>query len=94
MNQQHSSTGLYLEDLTVGQRFSSASLTVTAQAIEAFPSEFDPPFHLSEHAAKLTFFAGVAASGWHTAELTMRLNIASSLLLTAKARQPATRREP
>lgn len=78
MNQQHASPSLYLEDLTVGQRFSSASLTVTAQAIQAFAREFDPqPFHVSEDAAKSTFFAGLAASGWHTAALTMRLNVDS-----------------
>jgi acyl dehydratase len=80
MSQQRSSTSLYLDDLTVGQRFSSTSLTVTAHAIEAFAREFDPqPFHLSEDAAKSTFFAGLAASGWHTAALTMRLNVDSGL---------------
>jgi acyl dehydratase len=80
MSQQHSSASLYLDDLAVGQLFSSTSLTVTADAIEAFAREFDPqPFHLSEDAARSTFFAGLAASGWHTAALTMRLSVDSGL---------------
>jgi acyl dehydratase len=64
----------YLEDLSVGQRFTSPTLTVTEQAIKAFAAEFDPqPFHLDDAAAKKTFFGGLAASGWHTAAMTMRL---------------------
>ncbi len=65
---------LYLEDLTVGQTFVSASLTITADEIVAFAGRYDPqPFHLSDDAAKHTLFGGLAASGWHTAALTMRL---------------------
>lgn len=65
---------LYLEDLEVGQTFVSESLVVTAEAIKAFAREFDPqPFHLDEEAAKHSLFGGLAASGWHTAALTMRL---------------------
>ena len=65
---------LYLEDLTVGQTFISSSLTITADEIVAFATQFDPqPFHTDPEAAKQTFFGGLAASGWHTAALTMRL---------------------
>jgi acyl dehydratase len=65
---------LYLEDLTVGQTFVSSSLTITADEIVAFAGQYDPqPFHLDDEAAKRTLFAGLAASGWHTAALTMRL---------------------
>ena len=65
---------LYMEDLSVGQRFTSAKLTVTAEAIKGFARQFDPqPFHLDEAAAATSLFAGLAASGWHTAALTMRL---------------------
>ena len=65
---------LYLEDLHVGQTFVSGSTTVTADEIKAFAREFDPqPFHLDEEAAKDSLFEGLAASGWHTAALTMRL---------------------
>jgi acyl dehydratase len=80
MNRANPSTRLYLDDLSVGQRFSSASLIVTADAIKAFAREFDPQdFHVSEAAAERTFFAGLAASGWHTAALTMRLNVDGGL---------------
>jgi acyl dehydratase len=76
MNPQNVAAGLYLDDLSVGQRFSSATVTVMPEAITGFAREFDPqPFHLSAEAAERTFFAGLAASGWHTAALTMRLNV-------------------
>lgn len=65
---------LYLDDLAVGQRFASGSLAVDADAIKAFARAFDPqPFHLDEAAAEDSLFGGLAASGWHTAALTMRL---------------------
>lgn len=58
----------------------SASLAVTADAIKAFAREFDPqPFHIDEAAAEHTFFGRLAASGWHTAALTMRLNVEGGL---------------
>lgn len=65
---------LYLEDLRVGQTFVTGSVTVTAEAIKAFARDYDPqPFHLDEAAAKDSLFGGLAASGWHTAALSMRL---------------------
>jgi acyl dehydratase len=65
---------LYLDDLRVGQRFISGSLTVDAAQIKAFAAQFDPqPFHLDEAAARNTLFGGLVASGWHTAAMTMRL---------------------
>jgi acyl dehydratase len=65
---------LYLDDLHVGQRFTSGSHAVDEGQITKFASEFDPqPFHLDREAAKGTLFAGLAASGWHTAAITMRL---------------------
>ena len=65
---------LYLEDLHVGQTFVSDPVTVTTDQIKAFAREFDPqPFHLDEAAARDTLFGGLAASGWHTAALTMKL---------------------
>lgn len=67
-------TPLYLDDLSPGQRFTSASLAVDAEAIKDFARQFDPqPFHLDEEAAEASLFGGLAASGWHTAALTMRL---------------------
>ncbi|WP_298354264.1 MaoC family dehydratase [Rhodoblastus sp.] len=65
---------LFLEDLYLGQHFSSGSQEVTAEAIKTFAKAFDPqPFHTDEAAAENTFFAGLAASGWHVAALTMKL---------------------
>ena len=68
------SPGLTLEDFTVGDRFFGGALAVTPDTIKAFAREFDPqPFHMDEVAAKYSFFGGLAASGWHTAAMTMRL---------------------
>lgn len=65
---------LYLEDLAVGQTFTTRTHTIDAGAIQDFAAEFDPQsFHLDEDAAKASFFGGLAASGWHTASITMRL---------------------
>src|SRR5579871_6915781 len=65
---------LYLDDLQVGQRFKSGSYALSADRIKSFAAEFDPqPFHLDEDLASRTVFKGLAASGWHTAAVTMRL---------------------
>lgn len=70
----------WFEDFAVGQVYRSGRLVVDAEAIKRFAAEFDPqPFHLDEEAAKATFFGGLAASGWHTAALTMRLLVESDL---------------
>ncbi len=64
----------FLDDLQVGQRFSSGERQIDADRIKSFAAEFDPqPFHLDEAAAVRSVFKGLAASGWHTAALTMRL---------------------
>jgi acyl dehydratase len=68
----------YFEDLRVGQKFASPSLRVDTEAIKGFAEQFDPqPFHLDEAQARDSVFAGLAASGWHTAALSMRLCVAS-----------------
>src|SRR6185503_7532095 len=70
----------YLEDFAVGQTFGSGRLRVDKEQIKAFAAEFDPqPFHLDEEAARDTIFRGLAASGWHTAALTMRLLVESEI---------------
>ena len=67
---------LYLEDVEVGQRFVTGSHIITAEEIIAFAEQYDPqPFHLDANAAKETFFGGLAASGWQTAALTMRMMV-------------------
>jgi acyl dehydratase len=73
---------LYLDDLRVGQRFSSGTHLVDAEEIKAFAAQFDPqPFHLDDAAAQGTLFGGLAASGWHTAAITMRLLVETGLPL-------------
>jgi acyl dehydratase len=68
----------YFEDFAVGQTFGSGRVRVDKARITAFAAEFDPqPFHLDEEAARDTMFQGLAASGWHTAALTMRLLVES-----------------
>lgn len=64
----------YLEDFAVGEIIRGGALRVEPDAIKDFAAKFDPQvFHLDEAAAKDTFFGGLAASGWHTAAMTMRL---------------------
>ena len=73
-------TERYLEDFAVGQVFGSGRLVVDEERIKSFAAEFDPqPFHLDEEGARSTIFRGLAASGWHTAALTMRLLVESDL---------------
>src|SRR5215211_5455898 len=65
---------LFLEDLAEGMRFAAGPRRVEAEEVAAFAARYDPqPFHLDDAAARGTLFGGLAASGWHTAALTMRL---------------------
>ena len=73
---------LYLEDLNVCQRFTSTTYLMTEERIKSFAEEFDPqPFHLDDAAAQNTVFRGLAASGWHTAAVAMKLLVTSGLPL-------------
>ena len=69
---------LYLDDLKVGDEFRSREFQLTETAIHDFAAEFDPqPFHLDAEAARSSIFNGLAASGWHTAAISMRLIVES-----------------
>ena len=69
---------VFFEDLKPGQIFSSKTIRVDAGEITSFATKYDPqPFHLDEATARNTFFRGLAASGWHTAALTMKLLVES-----------------
>ncbi|HZP78435.1 MAG TPA: MaoC family dehydratase [Pseudolabrys sp.] len=73
-------TAHYLEDFAVGQKFGSPQHVVDAARAKSFAAEFDPqPFHLDEEAARATIFRGLAASGWHTTAMTMRLLVDGEL---------------
>ena len=78
MSASTSARDLYLEDLAVGDEFRSSEHHMDADQIISFASQFDPqPFHIDAEAAKQSFFGGLAASGWHTAALAMRLIVES-----------------
>lgn len=73
---------LFLDDLRVGQRFSSGSYRMEEDRMKAFAAEFDPqPFHLDDAAAQNSIFRGLAATGWHTAAATMRLQVTGEMRL-------------
>jgi acyl dehydratase len=71
----------YLDNFAPGQRYGGTTrVRIAAERIKSFAAEFDPqPFHLDEQAARASFFGGLAASGWHTAAVTMRLLVDSEL---------------
>lgn len=74
---------LYWEDIQIGRVVPLGERTVTREEIIAFAAEFDPqPFHLDEMAAKDSLLQGLAASGWHTCALLMRM-ICDGYLSTA-----------
>jgi acyl dehydratase len=70
---------LYFEDFYIGQKFDSAGTAkVSAEEIKDFSQKYDPqPFHLDEAAGEGSFFKGLAASGWLTAAIVMRLRVES-----------------
>jgi len=73
-------TERYLEDFEAGQTFRSPRIRIDAERIKSFAAEFDPqPFHLDERAAADSIFRSLAASGWHTAAITMRLLVEGDL---------------
>jgi acyl dehydratase len=70
----------YLDDFAAGQTFGSGRMRIDEDRIKTFAAEFDPqPFHLDAEAARKSLFGGLAASGWHTAALTMRLLVESEI---------------
>jgi acyl dehydratase len=71
---------LYLDDMQIGDSYISGEHMLDEAQIIAFASQFDPqPFHLEHEAAKASMFGGLAASGWHTVAITMRLMVTSGL---------------
>jgi acyl dehydratase len=79
----------YFEDFEPGQEYALQPHTVTRAEIVAFAAEFDPqPFHLDEAAAAGTLLGGLAASGWHTCAIFMRMMCGSWLGETASMGSP------
>ncbi len=79
MGEDYVMAELYFEDFHIGQKFQSiGAAKVTAEEIKEFGSRYDPqPFHLDEAAGEASFFKGLAASGWLTAAIVMRLRVES-----------------
>lgn len=76
MNESSGKTEFWFDDLHVGQRFESGTHTITEEQIREFAARFDPQsFHLDHELARTSLFGGLAASGWHTAAITMRLMV-------------------
>ena len=73
---------LYFEDFYIGQTFHSAGTAkVSTEEIKEFGQKYDPqPFHLDEAAGEGSFFKGLAASGWLTAAIVMRLRVQSVIV--------------
>ena len=66
----------WFDDLVLGMRFRTPEKRVTREDIKRFANEFDPQaYHLDEAAAERSVFGGLAASGWHTAAIAMRLAV-------------------
>ncbi|MEK1924521.1 MAG: MaoC family dehydratase [Rhizobium giardinii] len=80
---------LHFEDFPAGTRFAFKPVTVVAEDIVAFATEFDPqPMHLSEQAGKASILGGLAASGWHTSAIMMRMLCDSYIHQTASEGSP------
>jgi acyl dehydratase len=80
---------IYWEDFETGQTRTYGPIEVTREAIIAFASQFDPqPFHLDDAAAAQSLFGRLAASGWHTCALTMRMLCDAYLLRSASLGSP------
>ena len=82
MTEHSGDNQLYFDDLQIGQCFMSGTHVVDEEQIKTFARQFDPQlFHLDNAAAKDTLFSGLAASGWHTAAITMRLLVEGGIPL-------------
>jgi acyl dehydratase len=80
LNRAAVKASLFLNDLRVGQRFTSGTHEIDEEQVTAFARQFDPqPFHLDAEAARDSLFQGLVASGWHTAAVTMRLLVGGGL---------------
>lgn len=79
----------YFEDLAVGEEIELGSVTVDEAEMVAFAERYDPqPFHVDADAAAASPFKGLAASGWYTCALFMRLYVDGLLLDIASQGSP------
>jgi len=79
----------FWEDFPVGQVREFGHMLVTREAVLAFAQQFDPqPFHLDDTAAEASFFGKLAASGWHTCSMAMRMMCDDYLLVSSSLGSP------
>jgi acyl dehydratase len=79
----------YFEDFAVGDVAECGPRLVTRDEIIAFAGQFDPqPMHMDEEAAKDTMLSGLAASGWHTCAMLMRMIVDGFLIDVASMGAP------
>ncbi len=77
------------EDINEGLCLTFGPKLIEREEVIRFATEFDPqPFHLSEEAGKASLFGGLAASGWHTAGIVMRLMCDGFLLQSSSLGSP------
>ncbi|MEP6740250.1 MAG: MaoC family dehydratase [Caldimonas sp.] len=83
------SVRFYWEDFPVGHVREFGRYEVTREAVLAFAREFDPqPFHVDDAAAEASLFGRLAASGWHTCAMAMRMMCDAYLLESASLGSP------
>ena len=79
----------FLDDLEVGERFSTRAATLSEEDILDFARRFDPqPFHVDREAASRSIYGGLIASGFHTASLVFRLFIELGLFTESSMGSP------
>ena len=79
----------YWEDFEVGRVREFGRCEVTREEVLEFAGRFDPqPFHLDDAAAARSLFGRLAASGWHTAAMAMRMMCDGYLLDSASLGSP------
>jgi len=73
--------GRYFEDFTVGERFTTAGITLTEASIIDFAFKYDPqPFHIDVEAARQSHFGGLVASGFQTLACAFRMLLQENLI--------------
>lgn len=80
---------LWFEDFQPGSIDEYGRRTVSREEIISFATLYDPqPMHLDEAEAARTMLGGLAASGWHTICILMRLNFDHMLAASSSMGSP------
>ncbi len=80
---------IYWEDFKTGETKEFGNYRVAKEEIIAFAKEYDPqPFHTDEEAAEHTMLSGLAASGFHSCAIMMKLICDAYILDAASLGSP------